>query len=88
MNSRLWLCVMTGVLVAHVALLVIIANVRNLGKPAPRPSEPNFMTSTLTVVDATGRKVRERSEYTVSTQLADEATLKKLPPPAGAAGVQ
>lgn len=88
MNGRLWLCVMSGVLVAHLALLVIIANVRNLGKPAPRRSEPNFMTSTLTVVDENGRRLRERSEYTVTTQLADEATLKKLPPPAGTASAQ
>jgi hypothetical protein len=79
---------MSGVLVAHVALLVIIANVRNLGKPNPRPVEPTFVTSTLTVVDEKGRKLRERSEYTVSTRLADEATLKKLPPPASAAGTQ
>jgi len=82
MNAKLWACVVAGVLVVHVALLVIIDNVRKLRNPhaEPKPAEPTFFTSTTTVVDAQGRKVRESSEFTVTTQLADEATLKKLPP--------
>jgi hypothetical protein len=84
MNGRLWFCVLCGVAVAHVAVLVIIANVRNLQHPPAKPAEPTFMTSTITVVDEQGRKLRERSEYTVSTRLADDATLKKLPPPPAA----
>ena len=80
MNGRLWVCVMAGVLVAHLALIVIIANVRNLGRPAPKPAGPAFMSSTLTFVDQQGRKIRERSEYTVSTELVNEAALKKLAP--------
>ena len=83
MNAKLWACVITGVLVAHLALIVIIDNVRTLRKPHPQTTapEPNFFTTTTTFTDAEGRKVKEFSEYTVSTELADEATLKKLTPP-------
>lgn len=90
MNAKLWACVIVGVLVAHLALLVIIDNVRTLRKPQPQAKiiEPNFFTSTTTVVDPQGKKVKEFSEFTVSTELADEATLKKLPPPSGPAGNQ
>lgn len=83
MNARLWGCVIVGVLVAHLALLVVIDNVRNLRKPKAevKVAEPNFFTATTTLTDPEGRKMEERSEFTVSTEMADEATLKKLPPP-------
>ena len=83
MNARLWACVIVGVLVAHLALLVIIDNVRTLRKPKAEVKvvEPNFFTSTTTFVDPEGRKMKEVSEFTVSTEMAGEATLKKLPPP-------
>ena len=82
MNAKLWACVLAGVLVAHLAVIVIMDNVRALRKPQPhaKPAEPTFFTSTTTFTDAEGRKVKEFSEYTVSTELAGEATLKKLPP--------
>ena len=83
MNAKLWACVIVGVLVAHLALLVVIDNVRNLRKPKAEVKvvEPNFFTTTTTLVDTDGRKMKESSEFTVSTEMADEATLKKLPPP-------
>ena len=83
MNAKLWACVIAGVLVAHLALLVIIDNVRALRNPQPRAKvvEPNFFTSTITFHDAEGRKVKEISEFTVSTEFADDAMLNRLPPP-------
>ena len=86
MNAKLWVCVIVGVLVAHLALLVVIHNVRNLREPKPevKVAEPNFFTSTTTTVDPKGRKMKEVSEFTVSTEMANEATLKNLPPPPSA----
>ena len=83
MNARLWACVIVGVLVAHLALLVVIDNVRNLRKPKAEVKvvEPNFFTTTTTLTDPEGRKMKEISEFTVSTEMADDATLKALPPP-------
>ena len=83
MNAKLWVCVFVGVLVAHLAVLFIIVNVRTLRNQQPQTKivEPTFFTSTTTFTDAQGQKVKEFSEYTVSTELAGEAALKKLPPP-------
>ncbi len=83
MNGKLWACVIAGVLLAHFAVLHIIDQWRQLGKPLPPPNDPTFTTSTITYVDEHGRPVKVIREYTVSTELADEATLKKLPPPPG-----
>jgi hypothetical protein len=79
-NAKLWVCVLAGVLIAHLALLFIIDHLRTMGQPLPRVIEPTFTTSTITYVDTEGRKVQVVREYTVSTELADEATLAKLPP--------
>ena len=90
MNGKLWACVITGVLVAHLALLVIISNVRSFRNPRPQVKvvEPNFFTNTTTFTDPLGRTVNEVSEFTVTTEFASEATLEKLPPPAEDAGEQ
>ena len=84
MNSKLWVCIIAGLLLAHFAVLHIIDQWRQLGKPLAPPNDPTFTTSTITYVDEAGRKVKVIREYTVSTELADEATLAKLPPPPSA----
>jgi len=50
----------------------------------PKMIEPTFTTSTTTYIDAEGRKKKIIHEYTVSTELAREETLKELPPPPAA----
>ena len=81
MNGRLWACVLTGVLVAHLALIYIIHHIRASDRPLPRRTEPNFESRTVTFVDAQGRKVKESSEFTVTTKLADEAMVRQPPAP-------
>jgi hypothetical protein len=57
-----------------------------MGRPLPKPIEPTFSTSTATYIDPEGRKVNVVHEFTVSTELADERTLKELPGPPAASG--
>ena len=85
MNGRLWACVLTGVIVAHLALLYIIGHIRAINRPAPTKIEPNFESRTVTVVNREGRMVSEVSEFTVITKLANGTTQAKPPAPDAAA---
>lgn len=84
MNARLWACVVTGVLVAHVAVIYIIHHWRAAGVESPAPAGRNFESRTVRIVDARGRTVVETSEFTVTTKLADAPDGKAGPPPAPA----
>lgn len=81
MNAKLWACIGAAVLVAHLALIFIIDHWRKLGQPPPPlPPEPTFSTTTYRYVDEAGREVKVERQFKVSTKLADEETLSKLPP--------
>jgi hypothetical protein len=80
-NAKLWVCVLVGVLIAHLAVIFIVEHWRARGRPMPKPFEPTFSTSTTTYIDRDGRKTNIIHEFTVSTEIADEKTLKELPPP-------
>ena len=81
MNARLWVCVIVGVLVAHLCVLFIVDNIRTAKKPPPKPVEPSFTTSTVTFTNPQGEKVKVLHEFTVQTELAPADVLKKLPAP-------
>jgi hypothetical protein len=85
-NAKLWVCVIVGVLVAHLAVLIIWDNIRTSGKPPPKPPEPNFETSTTTFTSASGKTLKIEHEFTVETQFAPPDVMKKLPPPPAAVG--
>jgi hypothetical protein len=87
-NTKLWVCVIMGVLVAHIAVLIIVANIRTAGKPPPKPSEPTFETSTTTYTDARGETRKVVHEFTVQTELAPPDVLEKLPAPPAPDAVQ
>jgi hypothetical protein len=70
-----------GVLVVHLSVLVILANVRSARTPPPKPLEPTFTTATTTFTDAHGEKVKVVSEFTVQTTFATPDELEKLPAP-------
>jgi hypothetical protein len=82
MNFKLIACVAFAVLVAYMAIFHIIDTWKQMGEP-PRalPPGPNFTTTTYRYQDEQGRDVKVEREYKVTTRLADEETLKKLPPP-------
>jgi hypothetical protein len=85
-NAKLWVCVIAGVLIAHLSIIFIVDHWRMRGRPMPKAVEPTFSTSTTTYIDGEGRKTNIIHEFTVSTEIADEKTLKELPaPPAAAA---
>ena len=66
MNAKLWVCVLMGVLVAHISVLVIVSHLRAGSVPPPKPtSEPTFFTTTTTVTGPDGKKLKETSEFTV-----------------------
>jgi hypothetical protein len=77
MNFRLALCIAMGVFVAHLGVVMLIAQFR----PKPQyalPSKPNFSATATTVVDArTGEKTIYR-EITVSTKFVPAPA---TPPP-------
>ncbi len=82
MNAKLWVCVIVGVLVAHLSVLFIWDHLRSMGRPLPKPpEEPSFITSTTTFTNGRGERVREVHEFTVRTEMADPKTLEKLPAP-------
>ncbi len=82
MNAKLWVCVIVGVLVAHLSVLFIWDHFRSLGRPLPKPpEEPSFIASTTIFTNERGEKVRETYEFTVRTEMADPKTLEKLPAP-------
>lgn len=82
MNFKLFACVAFAVLVAYMAIFHIIDTWKHMGEPPrPLPPEPNFTTTTYRYQDEQGRDVKVEREYKVTTKLADEETLKKLPPP-------
>ncbi len=81
MNTKLWVCVIVGVLVAHLCVLVIVDNIRKPQKPAPQLVEPNFSVSTTTVSAPDGKVLKMEHEFTVETQFAKPEVLAKLPPP-------
>ena len=69
MNFRLLLCIAMGVFVAHIGVVMLIAQFR----PKPQyalPPKPNFTSISTVVVDSkTGEKTTYR-EITVSTKFA------------------
>ena len=77
MNFRLVLCIAMGVFVAHIGVVMLIAQFR----PKPHyalPPKPNFSEQSTVVVDPkTGEKTIYR-EITVSTKFAPESG---TPPP-------
>ena len=81
MNAKLWVCVITGVLVMHISVLFIIDHFRDSQKPRPVPVEPNFTGSTTTFTNDRGEKVKVVHEFTVNTELAGKSVLEKLPAP-------
>ena len=81
MNKKLWVCVIMGVLVAHLCVLVIVGNIRKPQKPAPKLVEPNFTVSTTIVSAPDGKVLKMEHEFTVETQFATPDVLVKLPPP-------
>jgi hypothetical protein len=80
-NTKLWVCVIVGVLVAHLCVLVIVDKIRKPQKPAPQLVEPNFSVSTATVSAPDGKVLKMEHEFTVETQFAKPEVLAKLPPP-------
>ena len=81
MNAKLWACVITGVLVAHLCVLVIVSNIRMSRKPRPKPVEPNFSASTTTYTAPDGKILKMEHEFTVETDFVKPEMLEKLPPP-------
>ena len=82
MNFKLVVCVASAVFVAYMAIFHIIDTWKQMGAPLPAPPpEPNFTTTTYHYQDEQGREVKVEREFKVITKLADEETLKKLPPP-------
>ncbi len=81
MNTKLWGCVICGVLVMHLSVLFILDHFRSAGKPRPIPLEPNFTGSTTTFTNDRGEKVKVVHEFTVNTELATPEVLEKLPAP-------
>ncbi len=69
-----------GVLVAHLAVLIIWDNYRSMGKPRPKLLEPTFFTATTTFTNARGEAVKVLTEFTVQTELAKPELLEQLPP--------
>jgi len=81
-NAKLWVCVIFGVLVAHICVLVIVDNVRKPHTtPPPKTAEPNFSASTMTLSAPDGKVLKQEHEFTVETQFATPDVLAKLPPP-------
>jgi hypothetical protein len=80
-NARLWVCVVIGVLVAHLSVLMIVDHIRSSRKPQPKQVEPNFSTSTVTVRAPDGKALKVEHEFTVDTELATPEMLRKLPAP-------
>jgi hypothetical protein len=70
-----------GVLVAHLSVLVIVDKIRHPQKPAPKPVEPTFSTSTTTVSAPDGKLLKVVHEFTVQTAMAEKTVLEKLPKP-------
>lgn len=86
MNTKLFLCILAMVGVAHLALFQIIDHVRKWGAPRPAPPpEPSFTTTTYRYRDQRGQDVKVVQEFKISTQFADPELLKTLPPPPTAA---
>ena len=82
MNLKLLACVSVAVLIGYLALFHIIEVWHDMKAPKRPPlPEPSFRTKVIRFQDEQGRDVVRESQFQVSTQLADEATLKKLPPP-------
>ena len=81
MNAKLWVCVIVGVLVAHLCVIVIVDNVRTPRKPQPKQIEPNFSTSTTTIRAPDGQELKVVHEFTVETEFAGKSVLEKLPAP-------
>ena len=81
MNAKLWVCVIMGVLVAHLSVLVIVDTVRSSRNPQPKQVEPNFSTSTMTVRAPDGKELKVVHEFTVETEFAPPEMLRKLPAP-------
>lgn len=81
MNTKLWVCVIFGVFVAHICVLVIVDTLRKPHTPTPKLVEPNFSASTTTFTAPDGKVLEQKHEFTVETQFATPDVLAKLPPP-------
>ncbi len=82
MNTKLWVCVIMGVLVAHLCVLVIVDNIRRPhAQQAAKMAEPNFTVNTTTVSAPDGKVLKMEHEFTVETQFVTPDVLAKLPPP-------
>ncbi len=81
MNAKLWACVIVLIALAHFAVLHILDVCRHMGEPPELTPEPTFRTAVFHYQDENGVEVKRVQEFTVTTQLADDETLAKLPPP-------
>lgn len=80
MNWKLWICVLIGVAVAHVAGALMIYQYHQMRHPHVPPPQPNFQGRTITYVDAkTGEKLEVVREFKVSTKFKDEPTPEPVP---------
>ncbi len=72
MNAKLIGCILMGVLVAHVAVIMMVVRYRAMLRPPPPPTPvPLRMAEEIVVDPRTGEKIINR-EYTVSTRLRAE----------------
>lgn len=76
MNFQLFLCIASGVAVAHLAVFVIVTHVQSgMRPPAPKPPPPTFTYKESVQTDTkTGEKTRYK-EFTVSTKLAEDGPM-------------
>lgn len=81
MNAKLWACILVLVLLGHFAVLHIIDVSRKMGEPPELTPEPTFRTAVYHYHDDNGVEVKRVQEFTVTTPLADDEILAKLPPP-------
>lgn len=82
MNFKLVICVTVAVLAGYLAVFQIVEHWRvATGPKRVPPPEPSFRTKVIKYHDEKGIEVERETRFQVSTKMADEETLRKLPPP-------
>ena len=72
MNLRLLLCIGMGVLVVHIGVVMILAQLR--ARSQPKPFKPNFFTKETRSFDPETGETTVQREITVSTRIAPRET--------------